>query len=109
MKLVLVMIEFLMKHAMPSFAHSTVYTLIILNVLIQVSVLNIRLPKQSTIGDVINELKGKVRVKLQLTFMISCLSWELVAIKISSDARYNYQIRKQNYAYLKYFTIRSTR
>ena len=62
MKLVLVMIEFLIKRAMPSFAQSTVYALIISNVLIQVSVLNIRLPKQSTIGDVINELKGKVRV-----------------------------------------------
>ena len=65
MKLVLVMIEFLNKHAMASLAQRSVYPSIILNVLIQVSVLNIRLPKQSTIGDVINELKGKVRAKLQ--------------------------------------------
>jgi hypothetical protein len=49
---------------------------------IQVSVLNIRLPKQSTIGDVINELKGKVMeefktsimVPFQISFMISFLS-----------------------------------
>lgn len=33
----------------------------------QLSVHNIRLPKQSTVGDVINELKGKVRLILPLT------------------------------------------
>jgi hypothetical protein len=34
---------------------------------LQLSVHNIRLPKQSTVGDVINELKGKVRLVLPLT------------------------------------------
>jgi hypothetical protein len=34
---------------------------------LQLSVHNIRLPKQSTVGDVINELKGKVSLVLPLT------------------------------------------
>lgn len=33
---------------------------------VQLSVHNIRLPKQSTVGDVINELKGKVHASLKV-------------------------------------------